>query len=385
MASENWTLRRFHHSGDEYFSDMLHAIRHARRSILVETYIFEWDSLTRLLMEELRRARERGCEVKILVDGFGSFYWLETLAQECREAGIELRVWKPLPRGFLGLQSLIRRAGFRVTRLLRQFNRRNHRKLTLIDERLVFLGSMNWTQVHCERLMGLRAWRDSGVALEGPAVQHILRAMRLAWRRAGRSQPLRKAWRRGLRDPRYKSLTSAVRLNQSWKDRRHLTSDLLRRLRRSQQRVRIESAYFLPTRALLVALKKAARRGVPVEVIQPGPSDVPAVKWAAAAMSRNLIKAGVRLYEYQPRILHAKFLIIDGWAALGSTNMNHRSFFHDLEVEAVFEDAADVEGLNRQWQADRRLSRVLTEIEINAAPWWQRWLESWAFRLRWFL
>lgn len=384
MLIKDWTHHRFLHDGDSYFAEMMRAFRDAKTEIRIETYIFEMDPLTKMLLEELRVARERGCRVRLLVDGFGSYYWLQTLADYCRSTGIELRVWEPLPRSFLTLQIMIRNVGFRIFRQLRNFNRRNHRKLTLIDETKAFVGSMNWTQVHSEKLFGLNSRRDSGVLLEGPSVADLSRAMEKAWRRS-RKYSFRRHIPGGLRDPFYDPKTSLVRLNQSRKDRHYLTRDLLRRLRTAKDHIYIETAYFLPTRGLLVALKKASKRGVKVEILIQGRSDAPIVKWAANGISRVLTKSGVSVFEYQPRILHAKFLIIDQWAALGSFNLNHRSLFHDLEVEAVFDKPETVAELTRQWEIDRQHSKILSLASFRT-PWgWRRFLQSVAFRLRYLL
>lgn len=384
MQNTQWTLHRFYHDGDAYFAELMRMFREAKTEIRLETYIFEMDPLTKMLLEELRIARERGCRVRLLVDGFGSYYWLQTLADYCRSTGIELRVWEPLPRSFLTLQILIRNVGFRIFRQLRNFNRRNHRKLALIDEKKVFIGSMNWTQVHSEKLFGLNSRRDSAVLLEGPGVLDVSRAMEKAWRHS-RKYSYRKFLPGGLKDPLYDPRTSKVRLNQSLKDRRFLTRDLLRRLKTAREHILIETAYFLPTRGLLVALRKAAKRGVKVEILIQGRSDAPIVKWAASGISRVLIKAGVHVFEYQPRILHAKFLIIDQWAALGSMNLNHRSLFHDLEVEAVFDEPETVSELTRQWMIDRGHSKILS-LQSFRTPWgWRRFLQSVAFRLRYLL
>lgn len=384
MRTSDWTLSRFFHHGDDFFRELVRRIREARTSIRVETYIYTDDALTRMLLEELGQARRRGCRVQLLVDGFGSYYWLDVLRERCARLEIELRVWEPLPHNFAAFRRLLRGLSFRFFRLMKKLNRRDHRKIVLVDDATAFLGSMNWTQVHSENLMGKAAWRDSGVILEGESVQDLVRAFVLAWKRSRRPW-FRRIFKRGLRDPHYDPRASRVRLNQSRKDRHFFARDLIHRLDKARTRILIESAYFLPTRRVFMALVDAAKRGVQVEIIIPGPSDVPLVKWASANICRTLARNGVRIHEYQVRILHAKFLVIDDWAALGSTNFNHRSLFHDLEVEATFENPVAVKELARQWDVDRRLSRPYTESTYRAMPWFLRWLGALAFKMRWIL
>ncbi len=384
MDSLDWTSRHFFHDGDEYFQAMLKSIREAKHSIWLESYIFEIDAFTKILLEELRKARERGCEVRLLVDGIGSFYWLATLRSLCRQIDIELRIWEPIPRHFTSVRRLLVPVNFRILRILRRLNRRDHRKITLIDQQEAFLGSLNFSQVHCESLMGSKSWRDTGVAVQGPSVKDLKEAFEITWRmtRPGR--------RRFLKFPdRFKSLyspqSSKVRLNQGRGHRRYLRRNLLQRIGEARQTILITSAYFLPTRSTLIALRNAARRGVHIAIITPGPSDVPMVKWAAAVASKKLLKWGVRIYEFQGRVLHAKYLIIDGWATVGSANLNHRSFFHDLEVEAIFEDADSLRNLSSQWEQDRLDSTEVTARRLRDRPWYHRILEFFAFRLRYIL
>lgn len=384
MMDRYWTHRQFFHTGDEFFSAALRCIREAKHQIQIETYIFQMDALTKMLLQELKIAVERGCKVQLLVDGVGSYFWLESLAEACRRDRIDLRVWQPLPQGVSSFRRMLAPARFRFLRLLRTLNRRDHRKMVLCDGTIVFMGSMNWTHVHSEKIMGAAAWRDSGVRLQGSCVQELQRAFQLAWQ-SSRQGSVRRLLRIGLKDRLYNPRTSWVRLNQSRKDRRYLNRDLIRRLRTAKNRILIESGYFLPTRALTVALKKTAKRGVRVEIIVPGPSDVPVVQWAAAGLSISLLKAGVRLHEYQKTILHGKFWILDDWASIGSMNLNHRSVFHDLEVEATFTDRESVEGLTRQWEIDRDHCKVLDLKTLKSVGWPKRILQFIAFRLRYIL
>lgn len=382
ISSTTWTHLEFFHSGDELFDALLERIRHARKSVRLEYYIFEYDSWTRILLEELGQARRRGCEVQLLVDGVGSFFWQDKIVEECRLKQIDLRVFMPV-RGARSFSRLIVPLRFRVLLLLRLLNRRNHRKIGLIDGEWAFLGSMNMTQVHSERRLGSRAWRDTGVLVRGEAVADLERAYHVSWVRSRRRFFRRFFWRR---DRLYDPGKSPFRLNTSRHDRRFLNRDLLLRLRLSKERILIETAYFLPQRAYLREFIRAARRGVRVEIIMPGPSDVPLVQWAALPVLARLLKAGVILHEYQPRILHAKFQVIDGWACVGSLNFNHRSFIHDLEADLALNERPSVDALAAQWEQDRLLCRQVEVVDVRGRAWWKRIVGWLAYRfLRAFL
>jgi len=389
--SQSWSKVCFLHSGDAYFESIERMISQAQNEILLESYIFEFDELTEGLLHRLAEFKRRGGRVQILVDGFGSYFWLDTLQKFCQEHQLDFRVYRPLP----GSAKLFRRfwIGFflRFFFLLRWFNRRNHRKTLVIDQRTAFLGSFNWTQVHCQKWMGEKAWRDSGVQLEGPGVPSIALAFQHTWARA-QIQRLR-SWRsvtntaKTLRSWKVRNEAAhfPLRINTRRRDRLRLSKQLIKKFNQAQKRIWIASAYFLPKRSYLRALKKAARRGVDVQILWPGPTDVPVVKWAAHPILMSLIAVGAQIHEYQPRVFHAKYLIVDDWAALGSTNFNHRSYFHDLEIEAEFEEPEHVVDLMNQWKKDIENSRLIRSRDLENLPLRQKIISAIAYRLRYLL
>lgn len=376
-----WSHLEFFHDSDLCFDEMLSRIRQARRSVRLEYYIFAYDSLTKVLIEELGKARERGCEVQILIDGVGSFYWQETVLSELRKRHIDVRIFMPI-RGSLTLRRLFSPIRFQLVRLFRMMNRRNHRKVMLIDGEWAFLGSMNMIQVHSQRIMGSRAWRDTSVLVGGSRVIDLERAFRLNWMGARRRFFRRLFWRK---DREYDPARSPFRLNSSRGDRNFLNRDLLLRLRKARKRILIETAYFLPGGVYWKEMIRARQRGVRVDIIVPGPSDVPMVLWAASPILVRLLRAGVGLYEYTPRVLHAKFQIIDDWACVGSFNFNHRSLIHDLEADLALEDADSVDQLATQWEMDRKLCRRLRLEDFTGQPWWIRLRNAIAYRFRFFM
>ncbi|MCX7977955.1 MAG: phosphatidylserine/phosphatidylglycerophosphate/cardiolipin synthase family protein, partial [Bdellovibrionaceae bacterium] len=378
-----WDNIRLFHSGDSFFKSVLEDFRNARETIQIETYIFEVDRLTRLLIEEMRAARQRGVRIQILVDGWGSFFWINSIARICNENEFEFQVYQPLPTTLSRLRRLALPFFFRFLRFLRRWNLRNHRKIILIDKKVAYLGSMNWTQVHSESALGTSAWRDSGVRLEGESVRDIVYFHERAWMRAKRGA-LRTFFRRKGRGV-YQLKTSWVRFNANLTHRLRIYTDFLRRIRRARRQIRLTSAYFLPRRSLYRALIRAARRGVRVQILVPGPSDVPVVKLAAFEVVRGLIRAGIEVYEYQRTILHAKISILDDWATIGSANLNHRSLLHDLEVEAVLADSESLENLNNQFEIDLQSSRRCQENDFREIKWHWRVLSRIAYWFRYIL
>ncbi len=169
-----WASETIYSDGDVWFAELLTAIAGAQRRVWLETYIFNADALGARLVAALAAAAARGCEVRLLVDGVGAASWLKN-----QDPGIPLRVWNPLP------WAAARRAGlYRRWRWLAALNRRDHRKVCLIDERCAWVGSFNVDGCHLHELSGAQSWRDSGACVSGPGFAVLVAAYEHAWRKA---------------------------------------------------------------------------------------------------------------------------------------------------------------------------------------------------------
>ncbi|WP_081111030.1 phosphatidylserine/phosphatidylglycerophosphate/cardiolipin synthase family protein [Bdellovibrio bacteriovorus] len=379
---ESWSQVRIFHSGDEYYQSLLEDIRKAQRSITIESYIFALDKLTMPIIEELGKARARGCSVKIVVDGFGSYYYIPQLDRLCSQHGIEFRAFHPFPYPLLWARSLFAKYSLNGSFLMKHMNRRNHRKISIIDEKRAYLGSFNFVQDHCASIVGSRAWRDTGAWVEGDAIKYLVLAFQISYLRTYIKGLINWVGRWRVRvEPHEKIL----RLNTTQRTRRRLYRDLLHRIASANKRLYITTAYFLPKRSLLRALLKAARRGVDVKILIPGKSDVPVVKWAAFYIVKFLLQKRIPIYEYQKTILHAKTMILDDEAFIGSFNLNHRSLLHDLEVEVVLNDAESLHNMTQQWTTDLANAKLVSEKDLAARSWFARMIYNIAFRLRYLL
>ncbi|MBK9321721.1 MAG: phosphatidylserine/phosphatidylglycerophosphate/cardiolipin synthase family protein [Bdellovibrionaceae bacterium] len=383
---KNWQEVQIFHKGDEFFAEMVSGIRTARKSVCLESYIFELDPITDAFLVELQLAVWRGCTVKLLVDGVGSFFSAELLKKRCARDGVQFRIYHPIPGILQWLPHVAMVLFSRAPSLITRINRRNHRKTLIIDDTLAFVGSFNITQLHSERAMGAKCWRDSGVKLKGDALASLSAAFDLAWN-FSKNIPHFSLDSNWVSEKIHVIVQwqELLRLNSNNRIRRVLYRDLCRRIRNARTRVYIANAYFLPKRALLKALSKAAQNGVDVQIITPGPTDLPFVKWAAYQIPYKLSLFGVKVFEYQPRIFHAKYMVIDNWSSLGSFNLNHRSLLHDLEVEVVLTDAESLGNLNRQFTNDLSSSKPFDLREYKKSPQWWQWLTKTLFKLRyWF-
>lgn len=241
--------------------------------------------------------------------------------------------------------------------LLTRLNKRNHRKFCIIDERTAFIGSMNIWDVHLESRHGPDAWRDTGARIQGDEVINLLTAFNIVWftKRQKLLYFLRSRGRRMLFPE-----SSLVRLNSTRKLRRKNYLGLISRIRSAKHRLWITNSYFVPHGALLRALGRASARNVDVRIIVPSRSDVIFMPWVTASFYQGLLKKGVRIFEYQKSVLHAKSIIIDDWTILGSSNLNYRSLFHDLEADVLLTSAESCEAMRRTFEGDLARSAEVT-------------------------
>jgi len=350
-----WEEEKVYGNSDEFFIGLLSGIEQAERSVDLEMYIFELDHLGSKILASLAEAAARGVQVRVLVDGVGSPAWGKELLRELEAQKVNARIYRPYPWVKLGAKSIpqilnIRRLGI----LFRRYNRRNHRKACVIDGKQAWVGSMNVDEKLLRAYGGDEAWRETGVRVRGEAVQVLRFAFERAWMMAwaGRPRSFHIA-KSGLLDFDYFWKKNAwVRLNLSFYLRNLYYQDFLDRLHTAMKRIWITSAYFVPAGSILRALRIAARSGVDVRILVSNKTDVRISRWVTGVLLKGLLQAGVRVFEYEPRILHAKTLLIDDWATVGSSNMNHRSLIHDLEVDVVLENKQSLEDLESLFERD---------------------------------
>ncbi len=370
-----WDSERLFVDGDAWFDAMLAEIAGARRWVSFEVYIFEDDEIGKRVAAALAAAAQRGVTVRLLVDGVGSMHWVRTRAHELARSGVIIRVYHPppwaiLPAGWPGLAVLRRCLG-----LFRRINRRNHRKVCLVDRHSAWVGSFNVDRRHLRSLSGDQTWRDTGARVEGVGVRTLERALDRAWRLSWRLtethvRPIFAMASRRIRIP----AGHLVRLNNGMRLRRRWRRELFDRIGSARSRVWITSAYFVPDRELMYALALAAVAGADVRVLVPMRSDVWFMPWIGWAFYAQLARSGIRVYEYQPSMIHAKTLLIDDWASVGSTNLNSRSMFHDLEADVVLTRSDSREALQNAFLDDLGKSRVYATEDWKSRPRWQRFL-----------
>ena len=178
---------------------------------------------------------------------------------------------------------------------------------------------------------------------------------------------------------------SFVRLNMRRSQRRDNYLDLLVMTLGAERRIWIENAYFVPDGSLVRVLRTAAEAGVDVRIVVPAVSDIFFIPWVTSAFHVGLLQAGVRIFEYTGSMMHAKTMLIDDWGLVGSSNLNHRSLFHDLEADVVLGSADAARSLEEQFEKDCAASREVTLLNWRERPWMERFLGRLLLWVRWVM
>lgn len=366
-----WQDEEIYDLATDYFNGLIKAIHLARSSIIVEFYIFENDLLGKKVISALLTAAKRGVHIQVLIDGIGSFEHGESIASQLEREGIEIKIYHPLPwqikqyRHSLSKGNLLQK----LIRFIRLINRRDHRKLCIIDNEELWTGSFNISQKHMTRQQGGENWRDYGARVKGKGVKLVKENFDALWYQ---------------RKPHaLQGLFLYYWQNISTTTRKRKNKLLVEKITHAAQRVWITSAYFAPSSAVIRALKAAAKKQIDVKILVPRRSDIPFFPKLTSTYYSDLLRDNIEIYEYLPGILHAKALIIDQLYLLGSTNFNHRSFLHDLELDIVLMNPDAQASLERFFLNDINQSEKIDQTQRKQAPiatlsgWLSRLLRYW--------
>ncbi|MEH0508645.1 phospholipase D-like domain-containing protein [Streptomyces scabiei] len=348
-ATEGNTLTALR-NGDEIFAAMLTAIRRAAHTVDMMTFVYWRGDIAREFAEALAERARAGVRVRLLLDGFGSRL-IETEQLETMErAGVQV-AWFRKPLYLSPLKQ----------------NHRCHRKVLVVDEEIAFTGGVGIAQEWCGDARDETEWRDTHVEVRGPAVDGVAAAFAQNWAEC-HDELFDERDRFIEHRPQGDAIVQVVRGSASigWQDMQTLIRVMLESV---EERFRLATAYFSPDVYFVELLCAAARRGVRVEILLPGPhTDKRVCQLAGQHHYEELIACGVKIYQYQPTMMHAKVITVDGVAALiGSTNFNRRSLDHDEEIMLAVLDDAFTSTLDDHFDADVEVSEP-----VRAGRWRRR-------------
>ncbi len=348
--------------GPATYRAMIDAITAARDHVNLETYILDDDEVGRRFAQALLAKQREGIQVNLIHDSVGTLGTPAAFFEKLKAGGIRVLEFNPLNPA--------------LTRKEWELNRRDHRKLLIVDGHTAFLGGINISSVYSSGSLGTGArgrggigppWRDTDLQLQGPVVAELQKLFLEAWADQ-KGPPL--APRNYFPPPRAVG-REVVRAIGSSPDEpfSRIYVTLLSAIGSAETSIRLTNAYFVPDPQLLDALEAAVRRGVDVTLLLPSQTDSWLVFHAGRSHYRRLLRAGVKIHERQGAILHAKTVLIDGvWSTVGSTNLDWRSFLHNHELNAVVLGEDFGRQMQAMFDADLAASEAITLEDWRRRP-----------------
>jgi cardiolipin synthase len=340
---------------DAFLPAMLEPIRMARHYILLEMYLVESGKVTTQLIDALLEAADRNITIRIIFDDFGTRQLNSADRAKLTHPAIEIVYYHPFSLIRLHLNLI-----------------RDHRKLLVVDGLAGFTGGVGFSD-GIPTINGDRsAWHDIVVRFKGEVVGDWQNLFTRQWQHITHIElalPTSRSEAGGSCHTRLVS-SQPARLNPIY-------GHLRQRAALAKQRLWIATAYFLPSWRLRRVIRQAAERGVDVRLLLPGPiTDNPAVRYASQRFYLGLLKAGIRIYEYQPTFMHAKSTLIDDWASVGSSNFDRWSMARNLEANLEISDQEFAIQLEQMFQRDFLNSTEITLDAWKKRPTGQRWREK---------
>jgi cardiolipin synthase len=355
--------------GPATYKAMFASIRAAKDSVNMETYIIEDDEIGRQFADLFIETQKRGVQVALLYDSVGSLHTPAEFFKRLKDAGIKVTQFNPV-------NPLTAKAGWEI-------NRRDHRKLLVVDGQIAFLGGINISSVYSAGSSGhftkvridkegadkthAQPWRDTQAQVEGPVVGQFQKLFVDEWnKQKGEPLPPRKYFP-VLADKGQEVVRAIGSTSDDPYSVIYIT--LLSAIASAETSVHLTNAYFVPDPQLLEALKGAAARGVDVTLILPSKTDFWAVFQAGRSFYGELLEAGVKIYERRDALLHSKTALVDGvWSTVGSTNLDWRSFLDNDEINVVVLGPGFGAQMEAMFQNDLAHSKRITVEDWKQRP-----------------
>ncbi|HSP30884.1 MAG TPA: phospholipase D-like domain-containing protein, partial [Halomonas sp.] len=339
---------------------MFEAVNAAQHYVLVELYLMESGELADQVCEVLINAARRGVCVCLLLDGYGAMGLSSDDRQRLRQGGVQLRFFNPI-----GFHSLALNLS------------RDHRKIVVIDGELAFTGGFGAVDEF------LNAWYEIALRIDGPVVTDWEQLFRQLW-----SSRLTRAEKGNVsagvlpkqREPQAHTNGVPGRAMSARGYRyQAIRHSLHERVNHAQTQLWLCTPYFVPTFALRRRLVRAARRGIDVRLLLPGAKhDHPSVRFAGQRFYHTMLKAGVRIFEFQPTFIHAKFVLADEWVSIGSCNFDHWNLHWNLEANQEVDDPQLAGEVRELFERNFAASQEVDAVAWAARPWAQR-VKEWVY------
>ena len=346
-------------SGREKFTDLFEAIRHAKHHVHLEYFNFRNDSIANALFDLLAEKVKEGVEVRAMFDAFGNWSNNQPLKKRhlkaIRDKGIEIVKFDPITFPYVNHAA-----------------HRDHRKIVVIDGYIGYTGGMNIADYYINGLPQIGAWHDMHVRIEGDAVRYLQGIFLTMWNRETGQH---------IGGPQY--FTDVPQFPDSIAEEIAIVDRTPRETPRSishaytatiyaaQKNIQIINPYFVPTKSIRKALKRALKRGTEVEILIPAVSDIAFTPEASFYITHKLMKKGAKIYLFNGGFHHSKVMMVDrSFCTVGTANLNSRSLRYDYETNAFIFDPEVTKQLNDMFERDKQNSTPMTdEYWKQRSPW----------------
>nr|WP_249204797.1 cardiolipin synthase ClsB [Achromobacter sp. Marseille-Q0513] len=364
-------------NGGDFFPSLCAAIDAATVSVHLETYIFMLDRSGEMVLQCLAEAALRGVKVRVVLDGFGSAATADEVRVRLTNAGAQCRIFRPEPRWFAKLIPSRSRL------------RRLHRKVSVIDGQIAYVGGINIVDDYddLDPTDGLTAPRfDFAVRVRGPVVTDAAYAQDLLWVRLNWARLRRhpRDWNRmRLTKPHHVAVApcgqmrAALVLRDNLRFRQTFERAYLLGITEARRDILIANAYFFPGVQFRRALARAAARGVRVRLLLQGKVEYRMQYHATRSLYDQLLRDGIEIYEYMPGYLHAKVAVIDNVATVGSSNLDPFSLLLAREANVVIDDQPFAWDLQERLEtAIREGGRFIRPLDYQRRGLLRRWVDA---------
>ena len=347
-------------TGQEKFNELLRDIEAATDYIHVQYFIIEDDEVGKQLVELLMRKAREGVQVRVLYDYVGSFYVRSRVLKRMRAAGVEVHPF---------LELTLMQFAFRV-------NWRNHRKIVVIDGKVGYVGGMNIANRYVNGDKHWAPWRDTHLRITGEAVAALEYSFAIDWNYTTRKLLTNNVVQFDTPQPASEFVMQMMGSGPTnrWNN---ISIVFLKAITLAKRQVFIQTPYFLPSDFLLKALQSAALAGVDVRLMIPRRPDSTMLRLATGSYIKECMLSGIKIYFYEPTVMHAKVVIIDDeFVTTGSTNFDFRSFEHNFEFNALVYSKAFNQQMKEIFENDMRQCTRLALSKWKQRPLMQKALES---------
>jgi len=368
-----WDSESLYYDSDTYFKDLIAELDQAKQTIEIESYIFSQDDLGKRVIRSLLNAAKRDINVRIIIDGLGSKEWQLAQVFQLTSAGIKVKIYHPLPwhLSFYQEVKIVKGFFYKFLYLFSRINKRDHRKLYIIDKNAAWTGSLNLSSSHICDDSKNDNWFDCGVKVTGKPVTDLSYTFDEIWR--------------GISLHTLGNKRLPFRTNNNVVKRQRKNLELIRLIRSSKKRIWIISPYLVPSKRIVKALSQARQRGVGVKLLVSKRSDVIVFPLVSTSYYHSLLSSNVEIFEYDGRIIHAKTMMLDEILIVGSSNLNHRSFLHDLELDIILNQPSSLQNSAKKFEQLVDLSSQMTLEKLAKLPWYKHLLGKIIWRLRYWL